>query len=353
MDIYVKSRGVSFDYYWQKVEQAKLKKQEPNLPEGILKLIDSEYLSLVLFRSEKKLILLITSLDTQSRTDSRMRKIRNSIVWIGDDNHETEAILRSLVVYYCKNVDNLVLQIDRAVASTKDGFSVDYSELPSLEIDKQLSNKLPDLSLKIGNLENLRDKLAEELQKSQIPADKEGFLIVLSEVNSKKSFQSAQVWRGLSKQIESDDWENIQADSNFFRKPSKQNKGGNSRSMATTMTEEKKASLNILTLILSLCLIVSVIGNIWQWNQLNENKNKQNTLTSKLEELTSKINTENEKLKELKKDVEFYRTKKENLEGYFQNIKENLNKAQEDLNKTKEIFNEVDNYQLSNSNFPS
>jgi len=145
MDIYVKSRGVSIDYHWQNVGKVEIEKKEPEIPQQILSLIDSDYPSLVLYRNNSQLILLITAFATEKRTDNRMRKIRNSIVWIGDDDDsKIEKILRSLVIRYCDEVNSLVSPMDEAVTNAKDGFSVDYSKLPSLEPDKTLGNKSPD-----------------------------------------------------------------------------------------------------------------------------------------------------------------------------------------------------------------
>jgi len=355
MDIYIKSSGVSSDYYWQKIEKASIIKKEPEIPQKILSLIDSDYPSLVLFRHNSQLLLLVTALDTEKRTDNRMRKIRNSIVWIGDNNTETEKILRSLVIKYCKNIDSLALPMDEAVANAKDGFSVDYSKLPSLELEKNLGSSSPDLTLNIGDLDNLRQGLAKKLQETTIPLQKEGFLIVLSEVNSRKSFQEAQVWRGLSKQIQSDEWEVIEEDTSFFRKQSKSKSNLGKNSMATTVTEEKNFSSNIFTMVLGVCLIVSVIGNIWQWNQTDDIKNKQrqsDNLTSEIEDkqrqsdsLTSEIKDKKEQsdnlASEIKKeqdDLAFYNQKKQSLKEYFQNFKGDFEKFQ---NNVYQVFKDV------------
>lgn len=334
MDIYIKSSGVSSDYYWQKAEKASIIKKEPEIPQEILSLIDSDYPSLVLFRQNSKLLLLVTAFDTKKRTDNRMRKIRNSIVWIGDDDSKTEKILRSLVIRYCNEVNSLASSMDEAVTNAKDGFSVDYSKLPSLEPDKNLGNKLPDLTLKIlkiGNLENLREKLVEELQKSQIPADKEGFLIVLSEVNSKKSFQSAQVWRGLSKQIQSDDdkWEDIENETARFR--------GKTRASEMDKKFNPKFQFTPLKVICVFSIILNIVLG-WQtvqfWNYKNNLNNQIKKLQNEIQELkTQKTN--------LKSDVDELNDQKsilvKEMEKEIDDFKESIN------DQVKIIFQNMDN----------
>ena len=57
---------------------------------------------------------------------------------------------------------------------------------------------------KFGNLSE-RKKLADEIaQLKSFPTNKEGFLIVVTDVNTKKGLEKAEVWRGLSSLINSE-----------------------------------------------------------------------------------------------------------------------------------------------------
>lgn len=95
MDTYIKSRGISQDHCWLNIdfhEKEHHIRQEPPIPEKFTDLIDTDTYSLVLGRSDNKLILLVTGLKTSKHTDNRTRPIRNSVAWVGATNEDEQFI---------------------------------------------------------------------------------------------------------------------------------------------------------------------------------------------------------------------------------------------------------------------
>lgn len=72
----------------------------------MLEMVDSDDFSVVICRSNGQLSLLVTALESLHRIDNRTRRIRNSVLWVGDNSDE--ATLRSLSIqaliynsFYC------------------------------------------------------------------------------------------------------------------------------------------------------------------------------------------------------------------------------------------------------------
>ncbi|WP_066426212.1 hypothetical protein [Anabaena sp. 4-3] len=203
MDIYIQSRGISQDYFWLKIgvhENEDIRKNPPIPPREFTDLIDTDAHSLVLGRSQGKLILLVTGLKTSERADNRNRPIRNSVAWVGDASDE--AIIKSLTVQALR--DELQQIIDKAVKSGgENGFIVLPNERENFKPNAINQGKSPaDSTAKFEELspEN-QEKLARELE--QITAfPKQKLLVVVTGIRKNSDLEAAGVWRGLSSLID-------------------------------------------------------------------------------------------------------------------------------------------------------
>ncbi|MBS0018625.1 MAG: hypothetical protein KFF72_20130 [Arthrospira sp. SH-MAG29] len=206
MDIYVKSRGVSKGYSW--VNQDNIIVNPPLFTEGI-KIVDTDDFSLILYCMQGHLSLLITGLETKDRTDNRTRRIRNSVLWVGNDSNDEEEILRNIAIKALNENEQLEEEVDEAVKSenSDQGFKVDFKIFKNLKLDplKPAENKPAD-SRKIGNLSTLKNELIEELLNYRLPEKKEGMLVVVSSTVSQSNLENNVVWRGLSNAIPDDEW---------------------------------------------------------------------------------------------------------------------------------------------------
>lgn len=230
MDIYVQSRGVSKGYCWLlDKNQAKISDLPDNF-KRILEMVDGDYFSLVIYRANGQLSLLVTALKSQNRIDNRTRKICNSLLWVGDNSDEET--LRAISIQALNG--KLSAKIDQAVFSKNNtqGFEVDFEELEPKKLDlPSVENNRADSSKKIGKLSALKDSLIDELKKYCLPMQ-EGMLVVVSSTVSKDNLEQKQVWRGLSDGISDDEWIPLEGDKggNFRGQPSDSNRDPNTSS---------------------------------------------------------------------------------------------------------------------------
>jgi hypothetical protein len=199
--IYVQSRGVSKDYCWLQEIQGEIT-DPPNL-NSVIQIVDSEGFSLLLYRVNGQLSLLVTGLQTKNRTDNRTRRIRNSVLWVGKDSDE--ATLRKLAIQALSG--DLAAKVDPAVVSENNaqGFTVNFDRLKPENLGLASVENNPADSAKIGNLSALKNDLIGDLKKYALPKH-DGMLVVVCSTVSKSSLEREQVWRGLSDQISDDDW---------------------------------------------------------------------------------------------------------------------------------------------------
>jgi hypothetical protein len=212
MEYYIRSAGASpsQDYSWTKITRNEQKKQDPPLPPDIYKLIESEKFSAVLWRTEDDLLLLITGLQS-SRTDYQGRTIRNSILWVGDD----EQRLRAIAIFALSEQNKLQSEIDKIVKSSgnnEEGFIVTLSDIERVsEKSNQIKGSLAaDEDKLIGhNSEKLRTDIVKTLQTKSLPKQLGG-LVVVTELVPKQDLENAGVWRSLSTLVESENWEKVE-----------------------------------------------------------------------------------------------------------------------------------------------
>lgn len=214
---YIQSRGKNQDkdYRWLRVKSNEYYPENPdfllqpikNLSLRPIDLIESQKFSLILVAKKNDYYLLITGLESKTRTDFMGRSLRNSLFFVGKkDSNNIE--IRSLLIRALRGeIDG---EIDKVISDGDQyGFEVDYTNL------KQLLNSTlaieniyqTDLRCKIGNnCDYLREELALELESNVLP-DREGLLVLVSSIKSASSLKTTGVWRGLSNRVESEKFE--------------------------------------------------------------------------------------------------------------------------------------------------
>lgn len=310
MRIYVKSRGVSQDYCWLDAEKGIEIDKPPELPKFK---VDMDDFSLILQRQGNKLALLVTGLRSSKRVDYQNRKIRNSVLWVADD----ESCLRGLVIQGLGEGENplgsqLATQLDEMISSatTEPGFQVDFAKIKNLAMAIQA--KLPDLEPsnlpnpqgKIGHLSTLKASLKNELMQSSFPEGDGLFLVIVSPTLSQSNLENDNIWRGLSNQINSGDKWMYLADLHLKKK--QKSLGKNSRSgfqsiLLRPFEFVQPVLAKVVFFWLGWVVSLALLGTLlifYQNNQILTIKN--NELQQKNETLTvenQKLHEENSELK--------------------------------------------------------
>ena len=207
MDIYVESRTKHVDYYW--VSQSTPAEKMHNVPSIIqsvnkfngdkdLKLIHESDRSIVLLRSQGKLLLFVSGLRTK-RQDKDRRYIRNSIAWIGEK--ADEPTLRQIAALVLKNnlqiLENVVVESSN---SSGEFFEVNWHDIEQLTPGNITdTNNSPQNNGKIALFSEQRtQELASELIKYTLPARDGALIAATTGFKPKAIFERANVWRGLS-----------------------------------------------------------------------------------------------------------------------------------------------------------
>ncbi|MCD8489267.1 MAG: hypothetical protein LRZ84_21650 [Desertifilum sp.] len=199
MDIYVRSRGFSQDsgYCWVP--------QKPSILSAykITDLIQSEAFSIVLGRYNYQLILFVTGLDSGS-LDFCDRKIRTSVLWVGENTLETEEKLRAIAIS--------ILQENFPIPVTLNdqnpiGFDINFQQLQNPPISLNLENSSPIKKRKIApNTAEQISILCEELQHYQLPEGDNRPLVIVTGIKQKSVLENSGVWRGLSSEVNKEEW---------------------------------------------------------------------------------------------------------------------------------------------------
>lgn len=328
MDIYIKSRGVKreHDYHWLKItnQGQSSEKQIPPIPD-FSHLIDAdvESLSLVSSRINGKLILLITGLKTIERKDISNTKIRNSVLWICE-NDDDESIIRTLIVQALR--DDLNTTIDNVVKSNPDkGFDIIASEYPKL-IPPGITGKTPpNEQLKIGNLDDRKKELANEITNlTQLPQH-DGILIVVRGICDKSSLKNTNVWRGLLSQINSEDeeWDNL--DTSRYK---------NGNSIVLYFRNFYRLLNRIPKVVIVTVTVFFLITNMLLIQPFIFTHKKQETNTNSITDY-QKCQTENLHFKQVLQDViKFEQIQKDDLLRYVQKQR---NESENLVNNTLEV----------------
>lgn len=221
MTIYVQSRGKSqdYDYCWLEVRRDSQRLETPPELEKVQpeELIDSQNPSIVLARSGKYLVLLITTLRAgDERLDFMGRQIYNSVAWVEEDLPNKEKQLREIAIQALdKKLADIVKEAVESNADSAYGFRADFDKLKKLGgLSSQEERSLPRaLSQRHAGKDSkyLRDNLIKELTEYSLPelSGNIQILVVITTMKSLNGLKSKKVWRGLSSRIESEEWENI------------------------------------------------------------------------------------------------------------------------------------------------
>lgn len=220
MQIYVESRGFEQDddYSWVQVTENSQERPEkaelPPILRSAIQLIDSEDSSVVLYREDGKILLLITGIQSEGRVDFVDRQIRISVAWLVGDSQDNERLLRLLAAnaLVSETAKLLTAEIGEAVTlGGESGFIVD--DLKLIKIADQdrakdlLLDSLPDATKKLAeNSEQRRKELSEELKKYCLP-NESAPLVVVTGIKKTETLVNAGVWRGLSSLVKEKDWQ--------------------------------------------------------------------------------------------------------------------------------------------------
>jgi hypothetical protein len=219
MDIYVFSRGLglSSEYRWFQVTetgQERVNGLPSDFHEEATNLIYSESPSVVLSRKNGYLMLLITAIQPEDRKDFSNRQIRISTAWIVKTSLEYETAFCHLAANALdeREYPDFTKSIAEAVSvDNQDNVTGNFSQLSALvkpvkvisfttfNPDEFNWRKVAKISTKMKAL------LAEELREFGIP-DRDGVLVVATEIKKEETLKQAKVWRAMSSLIESEDW---------------------------------------------------------------------------------------------------------------------------------------------------
>jgi hypothetical protein len=215
LEVYVKSSALGrTGIHWRKVSAPQQYKETPHILKDdrflgdtgessiINDLINETKLSLVLVRCDKKLLLEVTGIESPERSNRLGRKVLNSVVWIVDENDDSEKKLRELaaraLLSFWGNPE-LINKISTAVEfDGLEGFKAKFNilydlaengdkELKALEseTEKNKSNNQEDIWEKQQRLIDDDDdadikSLTHQLVNSPLPEGKD--LVVIAEM---------------------------------------------------------------------------------------------------------------------------------------------------------------------------
>ncbi|WP_017303470.1 hypothetical protein [Spirulina subsalsa] len=370
MELFVQSCGVSKEYCWLKEPEIILYDLPDDDLEPMLKMVDSDYFSVVLYRSQdqqNRLLLLVTGLPSKDRIDNRTRKIFNSVLWVG--NNSDEATLRAIAIQALNG--ELANRVDQAVVSENNaqGFKVSFEELTPENLGLMSVQNNPADSGKIGNLSICKNDLIRDLNQYSLPKY-DGMLVVVSATVSESKLKQNKVWRGLSETISDDEWILLSEDKgDNFRQPSKSTNTSTSASVLPTATssaysrngtgnQETSTLKKWLPIIVAFLigLLISMAGH-YIWFNFTENNLKQ-----RIEELQKQRNDLQSKNRELSQQVEI-KQKRIKLYEKFENdsnstyarlieqINTARNNAMKEIESSKEKLNaELQKIQIKEDN---
>lgn len=217
MNVYIRSRGFeqNNDYRWLKVTE-KEHQRVNGLPSFFqndsVNLIYSESPSIVLSRRNGLLLLLITAIRPEGRIDFSNRQVRISVAWIAEDFAPTEKVFR-LLAAHALNEDNLLIEevIEAVTFGGTEGFQGDFEKLLRIadpnKVDEEIQNQPLTPSQELNRLAKLspdmKNLLAQEIREFCLPK-REGVLIVSTGIKKEETLREAEVWRGLSSLIHSE-----------------------------------------------------------------------------------------------------------------------------------------------------
>lgn len=196
--------GRQFDYSWKGDNLLKYFDQ-------VKSLIQSEFPSVVIKRQADWLLLVIAGTKSD-RVDFRRRTIRNLVIWLVPQKYEEG--IRSLAARALRG--EIEVDLNQYIMSDdqKQDFKLDENGLRNLVLSSDTIHasplvipeaEKPDYQLaKVG--EDTKQELAELLENNCLPK-RDGVLVVVTKAKSESVLKDAKVWRGLSSNVSSDEFE--------------------------------------------------------------------------------------------------------------------------------------------------
>jgi hypothetical protein len=212
MNIFVNSRGYGgdADYQWHAINQGG--EQPVGIPPMYRRymhesMIYPEDESYVLGRFGNELVLLITGMLSPSRKDFLQRAIHDSLLLVG--SQADEAVLRGIAARALADNRWLPALLDLAIVFDDEaGFKVRWNLVASMLEADGVGNAPPERTPAISRLSDIgRQELAAELVAKKLPSY-DGFLVVVTTIQSLQQLANAGIWRGMAKGLKSEqDWE--------------------------------------------------------------------------------------------------------------------------------------------------
>lgn len=295
MEIFFQSRGISQDNGFRWIDQNNNSKEPSGELEGTSSFIDSQYYSILLRRQGQKLILLITAMWAESRTDFAGRRIRNSVLWIADNQEEKK--IRSLLIQALRDEERFSQNIDQSVSlGGQYEFTVAFEKLEQLassDLDNIGDQSYIKKTFKFGgDSQNLREELEKELQENKFPLDDQN-IFILTTIKSQKSLEEIKFWRGLSNKVEAEELIEIEM-------PNKLASIQTAQYESTSEKNNKDAAFFLIIFVLFCLAIIGILLGKLLINPEQENPS-----------------TNQEKTQVIKQDLDVLTCQKAIQDGYF------------------------------------
>lgn len=207
MRVYVMSAGASpeHDYRWTKDGQSAEPSPLSRYPD-LEAVVDQQAPSVAIARSDGRLVLFITGLQTGS-TDYQNRPIRNSLFIVGGD----EPLLRDLAATALEG--GLAGKVEEHIGLGGPlGFSPDMQWFEELSARSVQDEDAPKSKNQVAaTTEELRGDLARQLREYRLPR-RDGILVLSTRNVSTETMAREEVWRGLSNLVQHDDWRELKSD---------------------------------------------------------------------------------------------------------------------------------------------
>ena len=212
MKIYVNSRGYGGeeDYHWHVLDASG--DRPVAIPLGYQQyvhgaMIYSEDESYIVGSFGIELGLVVTGIVSLSRKDFLQRAIHDTLLFIGSQTDD--AILRGVVAQALCDSLWLPTLLDRAITFDKEQrFKIQRDVINEVLSHQNMGQANPDpIPLTRRLSDTSRRELGEELKTVRLPSH-EGFLVVVTTIQSLQKLSNAGFWRALSKGVNSEEnWE--------------------------------------------------------------------------------------------------------------------------------------------------
>lgn len=255
-------------------------------PAIINDLLDEVKPSVLIYRSNGKILLEVAGIESPERSLRMGRKVLNLIVWEADNNEENEKIIRKIAYSAIQDI----FQLDASLSKQSDSSfsnmikdSIDFYEREEFRVDLQKVNKyvdgLKDIaseqnfdlenhsenSIKIKSDQELK-QLAQDIKNRSFPKQwkgwnsetkSDGVLVVITEsLEQRDIFYQAGVWRGLASNVEKPQELVVQPIKPILEPEISID---DEKKKATTILQTPQSKKSRLILLITLTIILSII----------------------------------------------------------------------------------------------